>query len=90
MSSLLSLEIINYNNTIINNINNNHKNNDKLLNYVKKNLYDISGNNFEYNINLYNEYKLNNFYFNPNKNSPPDEWCFRLESRIKKFKNNFL
>ena len=91
MNSLLTSELINYisnpkYNSNINNIN------IPIVNYTNKNIsYDISSNNIdENNLYLFNEYKLNNFYFNPNKNSPPDEWRFRLQSRIKKFNNNFL
>tara|TARA_B100000424_G_C22875682_1_gene466262 strand:- start:312 stop:590 length:279 start_codon:yes stop_codon:yes gene_type:complete len=92
MTSLLTSEIINYNISNINyNINNNNIN-IKFINHVNKNIsYDISSNNInENNIDLFSEYKLNNFYFNPNKNSPPDEWRYRLEKRIKKFNNKFL
>ena len=74
MYSLLTEEL-KYN--INNNINNNNE--IKLINKEFKNTStkDILSNKKEYSVNVNN--------FNPGKNSPPNEWQFRLIKRINSY-----
>ena len=74
MYSLLTEELINNNNN-----NNNNNNEIKLINKEFKNTStkEILSNKKEYNINVNN--------FNPGKNSPPNDWQFRLIKRINSY-----
>jgi hypothetical protein len=74
MYSLLTEELINNNNNIINN-----NNEIKLINKEFKNTStkDKLSNKKEYSVNVNN--------FNPGKNSPPNEWQFRLIKRINSY-----
>ena len=78
MSSCLNVEQNNYDteffdNSVFSKINNKSK-----KNIISKN-NDVNDNhNNEINI----EYNLNTHIFNPTKNSPPNEWQFRLLKRI--------
>ena len=69
-------------NSIDNNYyNNNDDNNDN---------NDNNDNHYEYckndnKITYFNQYSLNIHCFNPTKNSPPNEWQFRLIKRINSF-----
>ena len=78
MYSLLTEELKN-NNNIINNNNINNNNEIKLINKEFKNTStkDILSNKKEYSVNVNN--------FNPGKNSPPNEWQFRLIKRINSY-----
>lgn len=80
MSSLLTQQLVNHDYECHNRSNNNYKNyieniEKKAINQIcKKNLYNIA-----------NECSLNIHSFNPTKNSPPNEWQFRLIKRINSF-----
>ena len=79
MYSLLTEELKN-NININNNINNNNNINEiKLINKEFKNTStkDKLSNKKEYSVNVNN--------FNPGKNSPPNEWQFRLIKRINSY-----
>ena len=80
MISLLTEELKNFENKVYNN---NYK-------IKEKNSYEnIIENNikckFHNNSNYINEYSLNIHSFNPTKNSPPNEWQYRLIKRINSF-----
>jgi hypothetical protein len=90
MYSLLTEELKNnnINNIINNNINNNNNNNNnnnininsiKLINkeFKTTSTKDILSNKKEYSVIVNN--------FNPGKNSPPNEWQFRLIKRINSY-----
>ena len=62
----------NFNKNIINN---------KFNNYYDNNYNDNNDNNDN------NQYSLNIHCFNPTKNSPPNEWQYRLIKRINSFNN---
>ena len=83
MKSLLSKEIDNLN------INSYNKNNFKFKIY---NLDKNTSNNTKNNNTLNNdaECKLNIHNFNPMKNSPPNNWQIRLESRLKNIDNEIF
>ena len=80
MSSLLTQQLVNHDYECHNRSNNNYKNyieniEKKAINQIcKKNLYNIA-----------NECSLNIHSFIPTKNSPPNEWQFRLIKRINSF-----
>ena len=71
MSSLLTYELTNYNYDSNYNNNNNILNNNVLNNNLLNNNIDC---------------KLDKHFFNPEKNSPPNEWNDRLLRRINSYK----
>ena len=73
MSSLLSQEIEKYNNSNNNNSNNNNSNIIHKCNSLKNIANDYL---------TINECCLNKHFFNPMKNSPPNDWQSRLMKRI--------
>tara|TARA_B100001175_G_scaffold59809_2_gene48425 strand:+ start:131 stop:391 length:261 start_codon:yes stop_codon:yes gene_type:complete len=80
MSSLLTQQLVNYDYQCHNRSNNYYKT--SIQNIQKKPIHQISKKN-TYNIS--NECSLNIHCFNPTKNSPPNEWQFRLIKRINSF-----
>ena len=78
MSSLLSEEIKKYNNS------NNLKSNNYTCNTNNTTtIHKCSSlTNIENNYLTTNEYCLNKHFFNPMKNSPPNDWQCRLMKRI--------
>jgi len=83
MSSLLTYELTNYNydSNYNNNNNNNILNNNILNNNILNN--NILNNNI---LNNNIDCKLDKHFFNPEKNSPPNEWNDRLLRRINSYK----
>ena len=80
MSSLLTHRLINNDYDIHNRSINNYKT--SIQNIEKKAIHQISKKN---TYNIPNECSLNIHSFNPTKNSPPNEWQFRLLKRINSF-----
>ena len=78
MTSLLTMELNNYN--ISNKLNKN-------INTKKNEITENIENYFKKNKNMTNEYSINVNIFNPTKNSPPNEWQFRLIKRINSLKD---
>tara|TARA_Y100000996_G_C22541751_1_gene650268 strand:- start:1499 stop:1774 length:276 start_codon:yes stop_codon:yes gene_type:complete len=86
MHSYLTSDIItsnnsfNFNKNIIDNKLNNYNDDNNNNNYYE---YCKNGNK----ITDSNQYSLNIHCFNPTKNSPPNEWQYRLIKRINSFNN---
>jgi len=78
MSSLLTQQLVNYDYVCHNRSNNNYKT--YIENIEKKTIHHICKKNY-----IPNECSLNIHSFNPTKNSPPNEWQFRLIKRINSF-----
>ena len=98
MYSLLTEELKKYteNNTLpkINTLPKNNANNSKIIIKVDSNDNDNKFININYNIDKsqvnddpIDECRLNINIFNPGKNSPPNEWQFRLLKRINSINN---
>jgi hypothetical protein len=85
MFSLLTMELEKYDtNIVVSSINNLEK---KII--QSKDINNKKQTKICVNIrNELNEYRLNNSIFNPAKNSPPNAWQIRLESRIKNLHAN--
>jgi len=85
MLSNLTQEILEYNSRNINNINNiNIKNKANTIKTTKSIVYTNIGISKNESSNS-NECKLDVQFFNPEKNSPPNEWQYRLMKRINSF-----
>lgn len=54
------------------------ENSNKYINKIEK----VVSDKFNKSIDNYTEYGLNSHKFNPTKNSPPNEWQYRLLKRI--------
>lgn len=80
MVSLLSKELENFDYTLYNKFNNKCKN--EYSNYYEEKVENNIQNKLN---NNNNEYSLNTHIFNPTKNSPPNEWQYRLIKRINSF-----